>query len=76
MDALRDHVPGRNISRTLSLAAGARSVTLKPSSKLVGKPKKAFKVLVRTVLTDAARNRRTVDRTIKISAPKPKRRKR
>jgi hypothetical protein len=33
-------------------------------------------VLVRTVLTDAARNRRTVDRTIKVSAPKPKRKKR
>jgi Domain of unknown function (DUF4394)/Calx-beta domain len=63
-------------TKSLSLAAGARSVTCKPSSKLVGKPKKAFKVLVRLVLTDAARNRRTVDRTIKVSAPKPKRKKR
>jgi Domain of unknown function (DUF4394)/Calx-beta domain len=63
-------------TKSYSLSTSARSVTLKPSSKLVGKPKKAFKVLLRTVLTDAARNRRTVDRTIKVSAPKPKPKKR
>ena len=41
-------------SRTLALGAGVRSVRLKPSRKLVGKPRKAFKLRVRLVASDAA----------------------
>jgi hypothetical protein len=45
---------------------GARKLKLKPSKKLVGKAKK-FTVRLRVVATDAAGNRRTVTKTIKIS---------
>jgi hypothetical protein len=57
-------------SRTLTLGGGARSVRLKPSRKLVGKPRKAFKVRVRVVASDAAGNRRTLTKTITV---KPRR---
>jgi hypothetical protein len=52
--------------KTLASAAGARSVTLKPAKKLVGKPRKAVKVRVRVVATDAAGNRTTATRTVSV----------
>ena len=53
--------------RTLGLAAGRRSVTLKPSRRVVGTPsKRSVKVRVRVVATDAAGNRRTATRTITV----------
>ena len=53
--------------RTLGLAAGSRSVTLKPSRRVAGTPRKrSVKVRVRVVASDAAGNRRTVTRTITV----------
>jgi hypothetical protein len=46
--------------------AGKRKIKLKPSRKLVGKARK-FTVRLRIVATDAAGNRRTVTKTIKVS---------
>jgi Domain of unknown function (DUF4394) len=57
-------------SRTLALAGGARSVRLKPSRKLVGKPRKAFKLRVRLIASDAAGNRRTFTKTITVKPRK------
>jgi hypothetical protein len=45
---------------------GVRKLKLKPSKKLVGKAKK-FTVRLRVVATDAAGNRRTVTKTIRVS---------
>lgn len=52
--------------RTLRTGTGARSVTLKPSRRVVGTPRKSVKVRVRVVATDAAGNRRTASRTITV----------
>jgi Domain of unknown function (DUF4394) len=60
-------------SRTLALAGGARSVRLKPSRKLVGKPRKAFKLRVRVIASDAAGNRRTLTKTITVKPRKARR---
>jgi hypothetical protein len=59
-------------SASLGSAGGSRSVTLKPRAKLVGKPKRAFRVRLHIVATDAAGNRSTADQTITV---KPKSRK-
>jgi hypothetical protein len=59
-------------TRALPLAAGPRTVTLKPKSKLVGRPRKAFKVRIRVTATDAAGNRKAVVKTVKVTLPKPK----
>jgi hypothetical protein len=59
-------------TRKLPLAAGKRTVTLKPKSKLVGKPRKAFKVRVLVTATDAAGNRKTATKTVKVTLPKRK----
>ena len=55
-----------------SLAAGERSLVLKPSRGLVGKPKKRFTVRLRVTATDAARNAATATKTIKVAPPKRK----
>jgi hypothetical protein len=55
--------------RTLPLRPGRRSVTLKPRRALVGRVTKTVKVRLRIVATDAAGNRRTVTRTIKVKPP-------
>jgi hypothetical protein len=47
-------------------ASGTKSVTLKPSKALVGKPKRAFKVRIKVVATDAAGNRSTATRTVTV----------
>jgi hypothetical protein len=60
-------------SRTLVLAAGKRTLAIKPNAKLVGKPPKSVKVRLRIVAVDAAGNRRTSDSTITVKPdPKPK----
>ncbi len=58
------------VSRTLGLAAGARTLRLTPSRRLVGSPRKAFKVRVRVVASDAAGNRRTIDKTVTVKPRK------
>jgi hypothetical protein len=57
-------------SKTLPLAGGGRSVTLKPSRKLVGKPRKNVKVRITVTATDAAGNRVTANRTLMVKRPR------
>ena len=52
--------------KTLALGAGSRSVTLKAPRRLVGSPRRSFKVQVRVVATDAAGNRSTATRTVTV----------
>ena len=60
-----------------SLAAGPQTLTLKPSRRLVGKPKKAFKATLRVTATDAAKNATVDTRTITVKpAAKKKKAKR
>jgi hypothetical protein len=54
----------------LSRRARTRKVTLKPNSKLVGRPHKAFKVQVSILATDAAGNRGAAHKTFTVRAPK------
>lgn len=58
-------------SKSLKLAAGTQSIKVKPNSKGVGKVRKTRKVTLRVVATDAAGNRRTTSKTIKVK-PDPK----
>jgi hypothetical protein len=60
-------------SRTLGLAGGVRKARLKPTRKLVGTPRKAFKVRVSVVARDAAGNQRTVTKTITVKPRKSRR---
>lgn len=61
-------------SRTLgSLSAARRSVTLKPARRLVGRPRKAFKVRIRVTATDAAKNPRSVSRLVTVKPPRARR---
>lgn len=53
-------------SGSLPLGDGPRTVNLKPKRKLIGKPAKKFKVLVRVVATDAEGNETTSDKSLKI----------
>jgi len=53
------------VTRSLD-ASATRSVTLKPSRKLVGKPRRAFKVRIKVVATDTAGNRSTATRTLTV----------
>jgi hypothetical protein len=52
-------------TKKLPLAAGKRKITLKASKKLVGKAR-TFKVTIRVVATDAAGNRATFNKTIRV----------
>jgi Domain of unknown function (DUF4394) len=61
------------VSRTLRIAAGARTVRLTPSRRLVGSPRTAFKIRVRIVASDAAGNRRTIDKTVTVKPRKARR---
>jgi len=60
-------------SRRFALSARSRTATLKPRRRLVGRPRKAFRVRVRVTATDAAGNRRTVTRRVTV---KPRKRRR
>ena len=51
--------------RNLGRSAAARSVKLKPNRRLVGR-RKRFTVRLRVIATDAAGNRRTVTKTIRV----------
>jgi hypothetical protein len=58
-------------ARSLALGAGRRSARLKPRRRLVGKPRRAFRVRLRVTATDAAGNRTVSNRTITV---RPRRR--
>jgi uncharacterized repeat protein (TIGR01451 family) len=55
------------VHRTLGLKAGRRTVKLKPKKSLVGKARK-FSVKLQVIATDAAGNRRTVTKTVKVKS--------
>ena len=55
-----------------SIAPGQRTLKLKPSRKLVGKPARKFKVSLRVTATDAAGNAATATKTITVKPPKKK----
>jgi hypothetical protein len=56
--------------KSLPLAAGQRTLKLKPKKRLVGRPSKAFKVRLRVTATDAAGNAGTATKTIKVKPPR------
>jgi len=56
--------------KSLPLAAGQRTLKLKPKKRLVGRPSKAFKVRLRVSATDAAGNAGTATKTIRVKAPR------
>jgi len=62
------------LERSLSRAAGIRTLTIKPSRSAFGKPRKTVKLRLRVVATDAGGNRTTVTRTIAVRPDRPKRR--
>lgn len=51
--------------RALGRASGARTITLRPSARLVGRARR-FSLTLRITATDAAGNRRTVTRTVRV----------
>jgi hypothetical protein len=53
-------------SRTLGRASGKRTVTLKPSGKLLRNARKRFSVQLKVVATDESGNRKIVRRKIKV----------
>ena len=53
-------------------ATRATSITAKPATRFLGRPKKAFRATLRIVATDNAGNRTTVSRTITVSPDKQK----
>jgi hypothetical protein len=55
---------------TLPLAGGARTVTLKPRRRLVGRPRKAYTVRLRVTATDAAANRKVVTKAFAVKPNK------
>jgi Domain of unknown function (DUF4394) len=56
--------------KSLTLAAGQRTLKLKPKKRRVGRPSKAFKVRLRVTATDAAGNVGTATKTIKVKPPR------
>jgi hypothetical protein len=63
------------IESRLTSTAG-KSFTVKPSAKLLGKPKKSFKATLRIVATDNAGRRTTTRRTITVQPDQPAKKKR
>jgi hypothetical protein len=57
--------------RTVS-ASLATTLAVKPSARRLGRPKKAFRALLRIVATDGGGNRTTVSRTITVQPDKRK----
>jgi hypothetical protein len=55
------------VSKSLTLGAGKRTLTLKPSKRLVGSPRGKFKVRLRVTATDGAGNSTVVNKTITVS---------
>jgi hypothetical protein len=58
-------------AKALPLAAGQRTIKLKPPRKLLGSPAKALKLRLQITATDAAGNAGVATRTIKVTPPKP-----
>lgn len=61
-------------TKSLPLAAGRRTLKLKPKKKRVGHPSKAFRVRLRVTATDAADNVGTATKTIRVKPPAKKKR--
>jgi Domain of unknown function (DUF4394) len=59
--------------KSLPLAAGRRTLRLKPKKRRVGRPSRAFKARLRITATDAAGNAGVVTRTIRVKPPNPPR---
>jgi hypothetical protein len=59
-------------TKALPLAAGQRTIKLKPPRKLLGSPTKALKLRLQVTATDAAGNAGVATRTIKVTPPKPR----
>jgi hypothetical protein len=59
-------------SASLGLAAGPRTLTLKPKRALIGKPRKRVKLRLAVTATDAAGNASTTTRSITLKPSKPK----
>jgi hypothetical protein len=53
-------------ARSLKLGTGKRAVRLKPAGRLLRRTGRTFRVRLQVTAIDAARNRKTVRRTIKI----------
>ncbi|MBJ7519802.1 MAG: hypothetical protein JHC84_08915, partial [Solirubrobacteraceae bacterium] len=58
--------PRTLFERTTKLSR-AQTLVLKPSAKVLGRPKRAFKVRLRFVVIDGAANRTTIQRTITVT---------
>jgi hypothetical protein len=56
----------RLATKSAGLAAGPRTLKLKPSRRLVGHPRKRFRVRLRIVATDAAGNATIVTKTVRV----------
>lgn len=61
-------------SRTLPLAAGTRTVVLRPTRRLVANARRTFTARLRVTATDAAGNRSVVTRPIVVRQPATRRR--
>jgi streptogramin lyase/subtilisin-like proprotein convertase family protein len=55
-----------------SSATNATAMIVKPSARLLGRPKRTFRVQLRIVASDAAGNRTTVTKTIRVNPDKRK----
>jgi virginiamycin B lyase len=60
--------------KAFGLSSGPRAVKLKPSKSALGSPRKAFKLTLRVVATDRGGNQTRVDRPLRVTVPKKKRR--
>jgi hypothetical protein len=56
--------------RRFGAATTTRRAVLKPVRKLVGSPRRSFKVRVRVTATDAAGNARTSSRLVTVAVPR------
>jgi hypothetical protein len=57
-------------------STAAKKLTVKPSRRLLGKPKRAFRAILRLIATDGAGNRTTLSRTISVQPDKRAKKKR
>ena len=77
-DLVVDHGPQVAMilaTASLPIGTGARSVKLKPARKLLGKPRKSFRVKVRVTATDAAGKRAVASRTVKVKVKRKRKHK-
>lgn len=60
-------------TKKLARSAKTRTTTVRPSRKKLGRPRAAFRVRLRVTGTDAAGNKRTTTKTIRVKAPRRRR---